>query len=79
MAFTSALTERTVMGNKRVNYGTFGQASGDVGGDVDTGLKSVEAFFLNGAGSWTASGGTVSAITADPGATIVGSWMAIGY
>jgi len=79
MAFTSTLTERTVMGNKRVNYGTFGQGNGDTGGNVVTGLKSVEAFFLNGAGSWTASGGTVTATTADPGATIVGSWMAIGY
>jgi len=79
MAFTSAKTEITETKTKRIAYGTFGQASGDTGGSVVTGLDSVEAFFLNGLIGFTVSGGTVTATTVDPGATVAGSWMAVGY
>lgn len=46
MAFASAITGRLVAGNKMVTYGTFTNAGGDVGGDVDTGLHSCEFITL---------------------------------
>jgi hypothetical protein len=44
MAFSSALTSVTVMGNKRVIYGTYTNASGDTGGAIVTGLLHVDNF-----------------------------------
>ena len=46
MAFSSATTETTVFGNKRVTYGTFTNAGGSTGGDIETGLDRVDAIHL---------------------------------
>ena len=79
MAFVSTITERTVMGNKRVNMGTMSQGSGDTGGAVVTGLQMVDYFQCTAALSLSKSGGTVTVTTADPLGAQAGFWMAIGY
>jgi hypothetical protein len=59
--------------------GSFTQGNGDTGGTVNTGLRQVVQFFMTGLKSWSASGGTVTATTLDPGGAQSGCWMAIGY
>jgi len=86
MAFSSAITERSVMGNKRVHFGTW-DGGGDNGGDVNTGLKSVEYMSLTPLTSASAAAPAVaetlpvdgSAVTIACGADVDGYWMAMGY
>ena len=85
MAFTSTVTERTSMRNKRVHYGTF-DGGGDSGGDIDTGLRSVEFISLTPLTTAPAEAPAVaetlpcdgSAVTIACGADVDGYWMAIG-
>lgn len=81
MALARASIEKSIMGNKRVHFGTATFASGDTSGTLDTGLRSVEAFLFGGElVAYTVSSGTVTATFEDPGAgagTI--GWLAIGY
>ncbi len=79
MAFASTITDKTVMGNKRVNMGQYTQASGDTGGAIETGLSRVEYFDATGATKVSDASGTVTIITANPGADQTGYWIAIGY
>lgn len=83
MAFTSTVTQRTVMGNKRVHIGTF-DGGGENGGDVNTGLRSCEILIPVPS---TATGNTTvaetfpcagSAVTIASGADVDGAWVAIG-
>lgn len=78
MAFSSAITDRTVMGNKRVNFGTMLQANGDTGGAIVTGLQMVDFFQCTFAKNIAVSGGTATVTTTDPGGAQAGFWMAVG-
>ena len=81
MAYAQGATVfKTIMGNKRVHYGTFTQLNTETGGDIATGLRSVEYFELSGLVTTSVAGGTVTATTLDPGVgNQAGYWMAIGY
>lgn len=80
MAFAAGSTVYTDKGFKYIQkIGTYTQASGDTGGNISTGLKTIVAFFATGALGWSNSSGTVTLLTSNPGATVTGSWMAIGY
>lgn len=81
MAFTAAQTDGcdTVFGNKRAVMGTYTQGNGDTGGDIVTGLTTVEYFDATGATKVSNSSGTVTITTADPTEAQTGYWMAIGY
>lgn len=88
MAFSSTVTVRSVMGNKRVHFGTYANGSGDTGGDIDTGLRACEFMSLQPGGasaiatapavneSLPVAGNAVTVVTAD---NEDGSWMAVGY
>lgn len=81
MALARATIVKTVMGNKRVHYGTATVASGDTSGTIATGLRSVETFLMGGeVVAYTVSSGTVTVTFEDPGgsAGTIG-WLAIGY
>lgn len=79
MAFASTIREETVMGNLRVQMGTYSQASGDTGGAIKTGLTDVYHFQATGATKATNAAGTVTIVTADPAADVTGFWLAMGY
>ena len=85
MAFASAVTHKTVFGNKRIHYGTFGSSTG---GDIDTGLRSCEHINLTVKGSAvTANAPAVNedmpcagnAVTVVHDSGMTGYWMAVGY
>lgn len=78
MAFEYTLS-RTVMGDKRVHYGSWTQGNGDTGGDIVTGLSTVEYFECTAALQTADSSGTVTVTIADPTAAQAGYWKAIGY
>lgn len=78
MAFAYSKTKLDIMGTHRVTMGTFSQASGDTGGDITTGLRTIENFQMTGALDISVSGGVVTVTTADPGAAQAGYWLAIG-
>jgi hypothetical protein len=78
MAFTSSATAQAVFGNKRVVIGEYSQASGDTGGAIATGLGDISYFDATGATKVTTSSGTATIVTANPGATVTGFWIAIG-
>lgn len=82
MAMARATIHKTIMGDKRVHFGTYTAASGDTSGTIDTELENeVEAFIMNGATSFTESGGVITfgaGTFLDPGATVTGGWMAVG-
>lgn len=81
MSFSAALTCRTVFGNRRAHLGTWGQASGDTGGVINTGLQRIEELLVSSPEmvSQAFSGGAATIVTKDPAATQNGNWMAIGY
>jgi hypothetical protein len=88
MAFSSAIIGTSVMGNKKVTWGTFTDGSGDTGGNIDTGLISCESMFLQSGGTAViasapvinetlpVAGGAVTIVTADGED---GTWLAFGY
>lgn len=87
MAFTNAVVGRTVMGNKRVTYGTYTSADGSTGGNIDTGLTVVDDIQLQSGGSAVkASAPSLnetlpcdgSAVTIVSVANEVGTWKAFG-
>lgn len=88
MAFESAVTARPfAMGNKRVSMGTYTNGAGDSGGDIDTGLRSCEAIWLQPSGAAAiAAAPTVnetlpcagSAVTIVNTADEDGFWIALG-
>ena len=87
MSFESAVTEKSVMGNKRVHFGTYTNGGGDTGGDINTGLRSCEYMSLQPGGSTViasapvvneilpVAGKEVTVVTADGED---GTWMAMG-
>jgi hypothetical protein len=66
-------TYNTMSANKRITYGSF--TTNGSGGDVTTGLDTVEFFTATHMSAYSASGGTVTVTTA----CTAGFWMAIGY
>ena len=85
MAFSAAVVGKTVFGNKRVHWGTYGSSTG---GDINTGLRLCEHISLTNKGSavdtgWAAvnesmpCAGSAVTIVHDSGST--GYWVAIGY
>ncbi len=87
MAFGSAVTLKTTFGNKRFHAGTF-DASSVTGGDIDTGLRLVEAINLQHQGSAVQANAPVvdesmpvagSAVTIVCDSSAVGFWTAVGY
>lgn len=87
MSFASAITHKTIFGNKRAHFGTFTNGASDTGGDINTGLRSCEAIFLQAGGGTADKAGAVnetlpvagSAVTIVTAANVDGTWMAIGY
>jgi len=88
MAFASAIVGQSVMGNKRIFWGTYTNGSGDTGGNINTGLQSCQSIFLQPGGSSVIAtapavnetlpiaGSAVTVVTAD---NEDGTWIAIGY
>lgn len=89
MAFTNAIVGRTIVGNKRMHWGTYTNTAGFTGGDIDTGLKSCDHIELQPTGTAVdANTPTVNENLSGPingaAVTIVttadadGSWIAFG-
>jgi len=87
MAFSSAITHKTVFGNKRIHHGTFSCAS-VAGGDINTGLRQCDFIHLQGKSSAVITNapavneslpvaGSAVTIVTDSGMT--GYWWAQGY
>jgi len=51
MAFASAILGRSVFGDKSIVWGSFTNGAGDSGGDIETGLASVENIQLQHSGA----------------------------
>lgn len=89
MAFTSAITDKGVEGNKRIARGTFASSGGSAGGDVQTDLATVEHFQITQIGSAVTTGAPVvnetfpltnvgGKVTIVTDANVTGIWRAIG-
>jgi len=85
MAFESAITDKTVMGNKRVHTGTW--TTDTTGGDIDTGLHSCEFIVLQTSGNAVSADQSSvnetlpvagSAVTIVCTSSADGFWMAMG-
>jgi hypothetical protein len=85
MAFAFAILKQTVMGDRRVVYGTF--TNDTTGGTINTGLRQVENILLQhtGAAAVTESPSVNETLPTDGSIVIVttsaksGLWKAIGY
>jgi hypothetical protein len=82
MAFTTTVTDVTVVGNRRLVTGTLTQAAGDSGGTISTGLSAIDFFDFNTTShvgstkvKYTISGGDVTLVIPND---VDGLWMAIG-
>ncbi len=87
MAFGSAITLKTVFGNKRFHAGTF-DCSAVTGGDINTGLRICEQINLTVQKSAVVANAPVvneslpvagSAITIVTDSGNVGYWTAVGF
>ena len=85
MAFTNTVDIKTVMGNKRVHFGTW--TTDTTGGDIDTGLGSCEGIILQTSGAAvSADQGAINETLPAPGSAITivvtsgadGYWIAWG-
>jgi len=87
MAFTSTITGRDVVGSKVRTWGTYASSGSGTGGDIDTGIHSVDFMLLSPVGS--AVGTNVpkvnetlpiagSAVTIITDADEIGNWQAFG-
>lgn len=88
MTFASAISGRTVIGNKRKHWGTYTNTAGGTGGDIDTGLVMCENinFTVKSSSAVTSVPGlnetlpiAGSAVTIVTASNEVGYWEAIGY
>lgn len=89
MAFAETITHRTVMGDKKVIFGTFTAANADTTGTLTTGLTRIENFQISGLDLAPAGGtsgitagtdaGDLDLLFADPTGACSGYWMAMGY
>ncbi len=89
MAFTSTITDRTVFGNKMVNFGTYTNSVGSgTGGDINTGLTMCEMLIIIPSYSAVAANAPVvnetfpvagSAVTIVTDAVMNGYWVAWGW
>lgn len=86
MAFTSAITDQTVIGNLRMHYGTYSCAAVTTG-ELVTGLSTVNTLMLQSKGTAVTTGASVvnetfpltgSAVTLITDSGDVGYWIAIG-
>ena len=87
MAFSSTVEGTDIWGRWRVKWGTFTNAGGDTGGDIDTGCGNILAFFLSTKGAAAVAKQNVVNETfpdfTGPNVTIVcndgddGTWLAI--
>ena len=87
MTFASAVTGKTVFGNKRVHFGTFTQVAGETGGNIDTQLNVCEAIFFTPVSASAIAtpvsvnetlpiaGSAITIVTTDGDA---GNWVAFG-
>ena len=87
MAFAYTKDGYTIIGNKRLVWGTYTNGSGDTGGDIDTSLSRVEMINLQHTGTAVSTGapainetlpmssGVVTIVTDD---NSDGIWFAIG-
>lgn len=87
IAFSSAITQFVSLGNKKASFGTYTNAGGDTGGNIDTGLDRCEFMVLQERGTAVATGRSVVNETfpaAGNAVTIVndddndGVWFAFG-
>lgn len=87
MAFSSAITDLSVFGDKKVSYGTYTNGGSDTGGDIDTGLDVCENIRLQPKGSAVIANNPVvnetlpiagSAVTIVTTADEDGYWVAFG-
>ena len=84
MAFTTTTSSNTVFGNKRIVFGTFTNDTGSVGGEVATGLTTVDFFMAVSSAGPSATQVNETLPLASGTVTIVntpddtGFWMAIG-
>lgn len=87
MAFSASKTGSTIVGNKRMVWGTYTNASGDTGGDINTTLRVCENLFLTPKGTATSTTPPVvnetfpiagSAVTIVTASKDIGYWTAIG-
>lgn len=84
MAIATTTTRKTTFGNKRVMFITGTFANGDTTGDIATGLVAVDFASAQYQGvakiiNCSASGGTVTLATQDPGATKTWDMMVVGH
>jgi len=87
MAFASTITKQVVMGSYKVAWGTFTNGVGDTGGDIDTGLTTVDSIMLTTQGAAVSADAHAvnetlpvdgSAITVVSTAGADGYWYAVG-
>ena len=87
MTFASSVIKQTVWGNKRVHQGTFTNAGGDTGGNIDTKLNLCEFIVLQVNSAAVVANAPVtnetfpivgSAITIITGDNEDGTWLAFG-
>lgn len=86
-AFVSAVTGRSVFGNKMFVWGTYAASGGSTGGDVTTGLSTIDMFNAQAGGAAVVADSPTLNETlpkASDGATIIvtadttGFWSAFG-
>lgn len=88
MAFTSTITQQFVVGDRVCHIGNYVSDDGSTGGDIATGLRSVDSISVQQRGGAAAAapavnenihqgavGGAVTIVTA---ANATGSWIAFG-
>lgn len=76
MAFTSSITSGTkIFGSMQKSWGTFTNTGGSTGGDINTGLKTVESMNLTHTGSSVVASAPV--INEDLSSPIVGTAVTI--
>lgn len=87
MAFASAITEKFVIGDRRLHIGTFTNTSGTAGGNIDTGLEECQSLILQHTGSAVVASAPVvnetlpvdgAAVTIVTVADADGIWVAVG-
>jgi hypothetical protein len=89
LAFTFTIIKQTVQGDRKVVYGTFTSTGGSTGGDIQTGLQTVEHFEIQLTGSAVGTNAPAinetfpltghTAVTIVTDANAVGLWRAEGY
>ena len=86
MTFTSTITRKMMLEDRKLHYGTYTSSAGGTGGTIDTGLRYIDFAWCQPIGTAVQGTPAVTALPCDGNSltiktdsNVTGVWVAVGF